>query len=123
AGLEKDPNYADNIYKVDKSKYNRNFWYRTTFSTPDHDKKKVWLNFEGINRKGKIFLNGNFLGMLDGFMDQGKFDITSLLRNDNDNVLAVLVYCPQLPIPNFASPTYISSDGWDWMPSVPGLES
>jgi hypothetical protein len=27
AGVEKDPNYGDNIYKVDQSKYNRNFWY------------------------------------------------------------------------------------------------
>lgn len=26
AGLEKDPNWADNIYKVDKKKYDRNFW-------------------------------------------------------------------------------------------------
>src|SRR5690242_2270444 len=34
AGLEKDPNYGDNIYKVDQRKYNRNFWYRTEFASP-----------------------------------------------------------------------------------------
>src|ERR1700744_92039 len=33
-GLEKDPNFGDNIYQVDKSKYNRNFWYRTEFNIP-----------------------------------------------------------------------------------------
>jgi hypothetical protein len=33
AGKESDPDYADNIYKVDKAKYNRPFWYRTEFSS------------------------------------------------------------------------------------------
>ncbi len=122
AGLEKDPNFGDNIYKVDKSKYNRNFWYRTTFKTPvPQTGEKTWLNFEGINRKGEVFFNGTRLGLLDGFMNRGRFDISALLSASGDNVLAVLVYWPTLPISNLASPTYISSDGWDWMPSVPGL--
>ncbi len=122
AGIEKDPNFGDNIYKVDKSKYNRNFWYRTTFATPQlNSDNKVWLHFEGINRKGEIYFNGTYLGLLDGFMHRGNFDITHLLKPGGTNVLAVLVYWPTLPVPNLASPTYISSDGWDWMPSVPGL--
>ena len=120
-GIEKDPNWADNIYRVDQSKYNRNFWYRTTFKASVKADEKLWLNFEGINRKGEIFLNGIRLGLLDGFMQRGKFDITDLLKSNGDNVLAVLVYWPTKPIANHASPTYISSDGWDWMPSVPGL--
>jgi beta-galactosidase/beta-glucuronidase len=121
AGIEKDPNWADNIYKVDQSKYNRNFWYRTEFLAGINDGEKLWLNFEGINRRGEIFLNGTRLGMLDGFMQRGKFDITGLVKQGGKNVLAVLVYWPTKPIANHASPTYISSDGWDWMPSVPGL--
>jgi len=124
AGIEKDPNYGDNIYQVDKSKYNRNFWYRTTFITPSaNSNQQVWLNFEGINRKGEIFLNGYRLGELDGFMQRGKFNITNIVKRGDSNVLAVLVKYPPLPIPNYQSPTYISSDGWDWMPSVPGLLS
>ena len=123
-GLEKDPNYADNIYKVDKNKYDRNFWYRTMFTLPaGYQKGKVWLKFEGINRKGEIYFNGTRLGILDGFMERGAFDISTLIQKDKPNVLAVLVTCPITPIPNYASPTYISSDGWDWMPSVPGLLS
>ncbi|QHS58219.1 hypothetical protein [Chitinophaga agri] len=31
AGLEQDPNYAVHIYKVDKAKYDRDFWYLATF--------------------------------------------------------------------------------------------
>ncbi|WP_127132828.1 discoidin domain-containing protein [Pseudoflavitalea rhizosphaerae] len=121
AGLEKDPNYGDNIYQVDKSKYNKNFWYRTELNIFNQPGQTIWLNFEGINRKGEVFFNGVRLGLLDGFMHRGKFNITELVQADKKNVLAVLVYWPTLPVPNLASPTYISSDGWDWMPSVPGL--
>lgn len=124
AGLEKDPNFGDNIYKVDKSKYDRNFWYRGEFDTPVlSEGEHLWFNFEGINRKGEIFLNGHRLGFLDGFMNRGKFDITDYLNKNGKNVLAVLVHWVGLPVPNYASPTYISSASWDWMPYVPGLLS
>lgn len=122
AGVEKDPNYGDNIYQVDQKKYNRNFWYRAEFASPGVGAGKICrLHFKGINRKGEVFLNGVRLGLLDGFMERGDFDITRLLSPAGKNVLEVLVYWPGKPIANHASPTYISSDGWDWMPSVPGL--
>ncbi len=55
-------------------------------------------------------------------MDRGMFGrLTHLLRQDAaPNVLAVLVRVPTNPV-NHASPTYISSAGWDWMPYVPRL--
>ena len=138
AGQEKDPNYADNIYRVDAKKYDRNFWYRTEFATPAQAAPAqaapaqasaaqaapgthIWLHFRGINRRGEVFLNGTRLGLVDGFMQRGDYDVTGLLSKAGKNVLAVLVSWPGRPIANHASPTYISSDGWDWMPSVPGL--
>jgi len=124
AGLEKDPNYGDNVYKVDKTKYDRNFWYRTLFTAPAlAPGETLWLNFDGINRKGEIYLNGHRLGLLDGFMQRGKYNITHYIKTapGEKNALAVLVYFVGRPVPNRASPTYISSDGWDWMPPVPGL--
>jgi len=124
AGIERDPNFGDNIYKVDKSKYDRNFWYRTEFKIPaDFKQPKIWLNFTGINRKAEIFLNGKRIGELDGFMDAGHFDITPSINRTGPNVLAVLVYYPKTPLVNYASPTYIPSASWDWMPYVPGLNS
>ena len=55
AGQEKDPNFGDNIQKVDRKKYDRSFWYRTEFKIPsDFDNEIIWLNFDGINRKGQI---------------------------------------------------------------------
>nr|WP_242052381.1 discoidin domain-containing protein [Dysgonomonas sp. GY75] len=124
AGLEKDPNFADNIYQVDKAKYDKSFVYRAEFSIPGtFTKEKTWLNFRGINRKGEIFLNGKRLGELDGFMERGKFDISSIVKKDGNNILVVIVHIPQKPLNNVGSPTYLSSAGWDWMPYVPGLNS
>lgn len=124
AGVEKDPNFGDNIYKVDKKKYDRNFWYRTEFSIPtSFTKEKVWLNFKGVNRKAEVYLNGKRIGALDGFMQRGMYDITKLASRTAVNTLAVLVYCPQNPLVNYDSPTYIPSASWDWMPYVPGLNS
>lgn len=123
AGLEPDPDFGANAYNVDKSKYAKDMWYRTEISTDSFPEGVCrWLCFEGINRKGEVYFNGCLLGVLDGFMNRGKFDVSSLLRHDGTpNVLAVLVHVPEAPVPNYESPTYISSDGWDWMPSVPGL--
>ena len=123
-GLEKDPNFGDNIYKVDKKKYDCNFWYRTEFNVPaGFNKQKIWLNFKGINRKAEIYLNGKKIGALDGFMQRGMYDVTRLVNKTGTNTLAVLVYCPLNPLVNYASPTYIPSASWDWMPYVPGLNS
>ncbi|WP_455672984.1 galactose-binding domain-containing protein [Phocaeicola sp.] len=124
AGLEKDPNFGDNIHQVDRNKYDRSFWYRTTFTVPaDFTKELVWLNFNGVNRRAEVFLNGVSLGTLDGFMHRGRFNVTGIVHRDKENVLAVLVHIPQTPLANQGSPTYLSSGGWDWMPYVPGLNS
>ena len=124
AGLEKDPNFGDNIHKVDRSKYDRSFWYRTEFTVPaDFIQERIWLNFNGVNRKADIFLNGQRIDLLDGFMDRGRFDITSLVKKNQPNTLAVLIEIPKTPLANQGSPNYLSSGGWDWMPYVPGLNS
>lgn len=123
AGIEPDPNFGDNAYRVDKSKYDRNFWYRTELATDRLPAgERQWICFEGVNRQAEVYFNGRRLGGLDGFMERGMFEVTQLLRRDGQpNVLAVLIVAPTNPIANHASPTYISSAGWDWMPYVPGL--
>ena len=124
AGKELDPNFGDNIHNVDRAKYDRSFWYRASFSLPsDIDDDFIWLNFDGINRKGEIYLNGRFIGALDGFMHRGRFDVSSLVKRNAENILAVLVHIPDTPLANCGSPCYLSSGGWDWMPYVPGLNS
>ena len=59
AGIEPDPNFGDNAYKVDRSKYDRNFWYRAEFATKDLPAgARRWICFEGVNRGAEVYLNG-----------------------------------------------------------------
>ncbi|HEY8916716.1 MAG TPA: sugar-binding domain-containing protein, partial [Chitinophaga sp.] len=130
AGLEKDPDYADNIYQVDAAKYNRPFWYRTEFpAIAVQRQQRVWLKFNGINKYADIYFNGKHLGNLHGHMQRGSYDITSLLHPKGKNAIAVLISPPKYDpahdhgLANWESPTYICSGSWDWMPAVPGLNS
>lgn len=130
SGKESDPDYAENIYKVDKAKYNCPFWYRTEFSAKSFAPgKRIWLNFNGIHKRGEIYLNGNHIGTIKGIVERGLYDVTSLLNKTSANVILVLVIPPRNdpernhPLANWESPAYISSGSWDWMPAVPGLNS
>lgn len=124
AGLEEDPDFGDNAYRVDKSRYDRDFCYTGVFPTPAiAEGSTLWLHFEGVNRKAVVRLNGHLLGRLDGFMQRGCYDITPLVTRGGENRLTVEVEWVGFPVPNFRSPTYIASAGWDWMPYAPGLLS
>ncbi|WP_342648039.1 sugar-binding domain-containing protein [Mucilaginibacter sp. CSA2-8R] len=130
AGKEKDPDYGDNIYKVDKSKYYRPFWYRAEFPKRKLSKsQRLWINFNGVNKIAEIYINGHRLGRMAGLMDRERYDVTSYLNNSGSNAIAVLVTPPiydkenHHTLVNHESPTYLASAGWDWMPAVPGINS
>jgi hypothetical protein len=125
AGVEKEPTYGDNAYKIDKKKYDRNFWYRIEFKSPAaFTSGRVWLEFDGINKDADVYLNGKSLGSIHGFVQRGRYDVTDLVRPGSTNALAVLDYFPGETVRNrtdsSTSPSYICSCGWDWMPTVPG---
>lgn len=126
AGKEPDPDYGENVYKVDKPKYDRPYWYRTEFSGAGIPAgKRIWLNFSGINKRGEVYMNGRHIGTVDGLMQTKKYDITELINKNKPNTIAVLVFTPKTShnLANREAPTYLSSGSWDWMPSVPGLNS
>ncbi len=137
AGKEKDPNFADNIYRVDETRYSRPFWYRCEFSTPKSAKKgmRVWLRFDNTNRFADFYFNGVKLSGtpestkdVSGHMMRTKYDVTHLLGKDGKNAVAVLIYDPDQkktrndkgPYGVACSPSYLAGAGWDWMPYVPG---
>ncbi|WP_207534576.1 glycoside hydrolase family 2 protein [Desertivirga arenae] len=129
AGREKDPDFGDNIYQVDKAKYCRPFWYRTTFSGKGfRPGEQVWLNFHGVNKRAEIFLNGKPIAGITGLMRRAKFNITAGVHAGT-NVLAVLIIPPlynathNQGLANREAPTYLSSGSWDWMPAVPGYNN
>jgi hypothetical protein len=126
AGKENNPDYADNIYKVDKAKYNRPYWYRTEFSSKNlTNGKRLWLNFNGIHKQADVYFNGRHIGTLKGIVERGRYDVTDLLNKSKLNTIAVLITPPhaEYGLANRQAPTYLSSGSWDWMPAVPGLNS
>lgn len=136
AGLEQDPDYADNIYRVDESLYSRPFWYRAEFATPSMKKgEHLWINFDNINRYADFFVNGHKISGTDestrdvsGHMIRSRYDITPYLRNDGKNAVAVLITDADQkksrkadgPYGVACSPSYLAGAGWDWMPYIPG---
>ncbi len=112
-------------------------WYRTEFTAPPVAPGEVaWLNFEGINWKADIFLNGEKLGRIEGGFMRGRFDVTGKLLPGKVNALAVSVEknatpgsCKQKTLENVGKnggalgaddPTYHGSIGWDWIPTIRG---
>ncbi|WP_205511513.1 glycoside hydrolase family 2 protein [Longitalea arenae] len=137
AGIVPDPNYGDNIYKVDESFFNRPFWYRTEFELCANYVKgqRVWLHFDNTNRYADFYCNGTKLSGtatstkdVSGHMLRTKYDITDLIRSSGKNAVAVLITDAdqkkkRISKESFgvaASPTYLSAASWDWMPYVPG---
>ena len=129
AGREEDPNWGDNIYQVDESKYNQTFWYRTEFDRPElAEGQHAILVFEGTNRYATVYLNGKLLdrNRIEGHVMKARYDITSKLADHN--ILAVKIDMPASNhigrsdnFVNYVVPTYVASHSWDWMPYVPGL--
>ena len=137
AGVEKDPNFGDNVWTVCKgnqNRYDQNFWYRTEFTVPrDYfHGGRIWLNLDGVHRDGDVYVNGTKVGTMLGFFQRGRFDVTALVKSNGKNSLAVLAHLMDVPKAkgpdglwnhNRCSPSLLCSRGWDWMPRVPGLNT
>ena len=51
-----------NIPMPDDSPFRVSWWYRTEFSLPKNLRgKEIWLNFEGINFRANVWLNGKLI--------------------------------------------------------------
>jgi len=134
-GVYPDPRYGLNNLSIPDDLCRKDWWYRCSFSVPEQarDKEVFELIFNGINYKADIWLNGQKIGRMEGAFIRGRFDITSLIQPVNE--LYVHILPPSNPgIPHEQSPsagggwnggslcldgpTFICSEGWDWMPGV-----
>jgi exo-1,4-beta-D-glucosaminidase len=74
------------------------WWYRTEFKlAPAVKGKKLWLNFEAINYRANIWLNGHRVATSDqaaGMYRMFEFDITDIALPGAANTLAVEVIPP-----------------------------
>ena len=135
-GAVPDPNYSDNQLNISEAFFNSSFWYRNEFEVPESFiKKRVFLNFDGINWKAHVYLNGKKLGDIEGAFIRGKMDVTDCIV-PGKNVLAVEIiknsHIGAIKEKNKQStdfnggilgadnPTFHATIGWDWIPTVRG---
>ena len=67
-------------------------WYRKHFSVNnDYSGKKVFIEFEGVQKYCKVWINGKYLGDHKGGYGSFDFDLTQYIKKGGDNVIAVAV--------------------------------
>lgn len=138
-GAVPDPNYSDNQLQISESYFLGDFWYRDEFVLPEgFRKEKLFLNFDGINWKAEVFVNGKRAGRIDGAFTRGVFDVSDLIQ-EGLNSLAVKILSPAHPgtikeqtalstdsnggMLGADNPTFHASVGWDWIPTIRGREA
>ena len=135
-GAIPNPNYADNLMQISESFFNSNFWYRDEFEVPEGFKQdRLFLNFDGINWKANVYLNGNKIGRIEGAFIRGVFDVTDRVvpgKNvvaveiiKNEHIGAIKEKCEKNTdfnggILGADNPTFHATIGWDWIPTVRG---
>lgn len=134
-GVYPDPYYGLNNLYIPESLCRQNWWYRVSFDTPTlASGEEYTLLFNGINYKAEVWLNGSHLGNIAGAFTRASFPVGKLLKHDGANTLAVKIIPPHNPgIPHeqefnsagpnggvlcLDGPTFISSEGWDWVPGI-----
>jgi exo-1,4-beta-D-glucosaminidase len=134
-GVYPDPYVGTNNNAIpdsfsETSPWRKPWWFRRNFSLPDgYAGRTVWLNFDGINYRAAVWVNGvqianetNMAGMFSRF----RFDISKLVKPGMTNALAVRIFPVDVPgKPGFRSPgtdatfaknlTQMSTLGWDWV--------
>ena len=133
-GVYQDPNYGENMLNIpDLAAQQKRYWFQTTFNVTFAAGQHVWLEIGGINYFATIFVNGTQVGTMYGAFKEAKFDITSIAVS-GANYVAVKIrgnYNPGVyhtkqsgtcgdngGVMSQDGPTFISSQGWDWIPTV-----
>ncbi|HAM10374.1 MAG: hypothetical protein A2X05_12085 [Bacteroidetes bacterium GWE2_41_25] len=68
-------------------------WYRKRFAlSREYFGRKVFIEFDGVQKHCKVWLNGKYLGEHQGAYGAFDFDVTSIIKPEgSENVLAVAV--------------------------------
>ena len=135
-GVYPDPYIGLNNLRIPDTLARQPWWYRIAFRVPAEKRRQsAWLTFAGINYQAEVWLNGQRLGTIKGAFRRGEFELSRWLKPTGENVLAVRILPPPHPgIPHEESartgqgpnggalagdgPTFMASEGWDWMPGI-----
>jgi beta-mannosidase len=97
----------------------KEWWYYRRFRAPATGAgQRARLLFEGADYFAAVWLNGSRLGEHEGAYTQFFFDVTSLLKQDRDNLLAVRVSSP-LVVPGRTRSEFMKgefAEEWDALP-------
>lgn len=136
AGAVPDPDYGDGWEQISESYFLSDFLYRKDLGPVSvSEGKRALLEFDGINWKAEVRLNGSLLGRIDGAFLRSSFDVTSLLEAGH-NILEVKILRNANPgavkektarwtgynggVLGKDSPTFLCSIGWDWLTTIRG---
>ena len=101
-GIEPEALTAEDYAKIDKTQFEKSWWYRTTFNLPAlKEGEHVLLDFDGICYRANVWLNGQQITdsqEMVGSFRQFEYDVTKQIANNN--VLAVEVFRAQPGEPN-----------------------
>ncbi|MFA5293390.1 MAG: sugar-binding domain-containing protein [Phycisphaerae bacterium] len=113
--------------------------YRKNFSLPANFQKneKIELVFDGLDTFGQIWMNGKIIGKTDNMFCKWRFDVTSLIKEKNNELLVKFDSAAEegnrlmnrfgllsrdscsLPQRTYARKAQCQF-GWDWAPRMPG---
>lgn len=135
-GYYPDPYIGLNNMHIPEILSKKDWWYRIVLDIRNdiNLNQLPWLDFEGINYKAEIWLNNIKIGNIDGAFNAKSFNVSKHIHKGK-NILAVHILPPPNPgIPHEQSklagmgpnggqlaldgPTFISSEGWDWVPGI-----
>jgi beta-galactosidase len=86
--------------------------YRRVFGVPDDwPDTPIVLRFEGVDSCARVWLNGEELGVTSGSRLPSEFDVTSAVRRDGDNLLAVRVH-------QWSSGSYLEDQDMWWLSGI-----
>jgi len=107
-----------NIMMPPTSPFRQSWWYRKEFKLPgEYQDKTVWLNFDGINYRANVWMNGVQIASADKFVGMWRvfrFDVTAAAKAGELNSIAVEIFPPQ---PRDLALTLV-----DWAPMPPDKE-
>lgn len=95
AGEVADPYYG---YDNEKSMWieEKEWWFCTNFRVNSGQQGKyIDLVFEGTVFKGDVWLNGKYVGELEGMFNPRSFDVSKALHFEGENSLAVRLEAPE----------------------------
>ncbi len=89
-------------------------WYRKTFTLPLNDnKKKIFIDFDGVYRNSEVWVNGHYLGMRPYGFSSFRYELTPYLHyGAAKNVIAVKVDNSKQPNSRWYSGSGIYRNVW-----------